>query len=510
MVPPPAARGNDPLPHSEAIAHGDAIAHAVPAIAEALRELLQHDVGRWSEHGFLCIKQRTVRSVFTGHLGATAVHVKVYRPDSFADRARDLLRGRPGSREAWNLAALAALGLPTVTPLAHGLAVDQGRKRSFVVTATVAGAPFAWPATDANAAAAGALLRQLHDRGVAPGDLHPGNLLVADDGRLLLLDVANVQNGGTVDRRARARALSFFCQELDGGANDPRATALLRAYEQSGLALPERFATELDRAHRLHRSAMLPKFGKRAFRACRQTAVDERRRGSAQWHWHLVDDDDARRAACSAFAAAPSKPSKEGRRGAVWLLPELAVKQRSASAARDLWRASYWLQFADVPTPAPVALRLHRGRGLVFVRRLPGLNLAEALRTGALPGNDRPRVARQLGTAVGRLHAHGLRNRDLKLENLLLDATTGDVAMVDLDGVRRRDPSERRGAGRDLGRLQAACQAAGAADHRLLRAFWRGYLDAYRRLRQQHELRRLLRVANERAGQWASAHALPS
>lgn len=526
MVPHGPTPGNDPLPHSVALTSGRATAAAAPEVAAALRELLARDVADWSALGFVQEKQRTVRAVFSGELAGIRVHVKVFRAHTFADRVRDLVRRDRGAAEAAHLRRARELGLPAVDVLAHGFASEGEALRSFVVTRTVAGATFTFATPAAVHERAGALLRTLHDRGVLPGDLHPGNLVVDERGEPRLLDLTNVRHGGDVDLVARARALAFFCHELDGGARDPAARALMRGYLAAG-ELPEGFARELVLATRRWRADALPAFGRRALRPCRHTEVAPRRRGEPRWVWHLegdaIDGPNARtnseaerdqnpaangaRAACEAFAAAPPQPAKSGRRGAVWLLEELVAKDREAGAARKLWRAHYWLLFARVPAPAPVALRLFAGRGHVFARRLRGATLHDELARGALRSADLTAAARAIGDAVGRLHAHGLGNRDLKLENLVRDPDRGTVSMVDLDGVRRRAAIDTRGRGADLGRLLAAFRAAGApGGPAIVRTFVRGYLRAHRTLQQSVPLRRVQRAAERRAGEWASAH----
>ncbi|MFN6196842.1 MAG: lipopolysaccharide kinase InaA family protein, partial [Planctomycetota bacterium] len=142
------------------------------------------------------------------------------------------------------------------------------------------------------------------------------------------------------------------------------------------------------------------------------------------------------------------------------------------------------------------------------VRRVGAGSLADEL--AAAPPSPAAAVAdaARLGRSVGRLHAHGLGNRDLKFSNLVRDPASGALAMVDLDGVRRRAATETRGRGADLGRLLAAFDAAGRpGGAATVRAFLRGYTRAHRALLQDTPLRRLLRLAEARAGEWRSAHA---
>lgn len=506
MVPHRPTQGNDPLLHSATLACGRATAQADVAVAADLAELLALAIPDWPARGFVRTKERTVRSVFAGVLDAVPVHVKVFRPDTLADHVRDLLRPSRGRREADNLRRALALGLPVVPPLAHGHAWDGERLCSFVVTRTVDGSPFDFRLAPEVLARGGVLLRRLHDLGVRLGDLHPGNLLVDADGNLHLLDLTTMSHGGDLDLVQRSAALAFFCQDLDAGALDPRAKSLLAGYLAAG-TMPITFTGELMLATRRWRAAALPAFGRRASRNCKHTQVSARQRGQPRWHWHLPGDSPARRALCEQFAVSPPTPSKTGRRGSVWLLADIAVKEREAAKARKLWRASYWLLFARVPIAPPIALRLHGGRGQVFAARLTGPPLAAELAHGHLATDAIRAAAGKLGHAIGRLHAHGLGNRDLKLDNLVRDPVTGDVAMVDLDGVRRRGADETRGRGADIGRLLAAFRAAGAPGGTgTLRAFLRAYIRAHRQLLQTPPLRRVLRAAEQRAGEWASAH----
>jgi len=507
MVPQRATPGNDPLPHSRAVLQNGATASALPAIAEALTALLAHDVAHWPAHGFVVVKQRTVRSVLRGSLAGVPVFVKVYRPDTLADRLRDLVRAPRGAAECRALVQLRSLGLPAVEPIAHGLANAGASRCSFLVTRALDAAPFAFAtAGPAGAERTGALLRTVHDLRLAIGDLHAGNLLLDATGAPTLLDPAKVRRTDALTLAERAEGLAFFCQELDGGALDPAARPLLRGYLAAG-DLPAAFRAELTLAtHRLRADA-LPAFGRRATRSCKHTEVPKRHRATPRWHWHLPGLDASTRARCEAFAAAPTAPTKTGRRGSVWLQDQLVVKERDAGKAQKVWRAAYWLLFARVPQAAPIALRLHAGKGFVFSQRLPTACLADELRAQRLDPPAIAAAAHSLGAAVGRLHAHGLGNRDLKFENLVRDPTTGEVHVVDLDGVRRRAANDSRGRGADLGRLLAAFRAAGAPGGAgTLRAFLRAYLRAWHALLQEPPLRRLLRRAEQRAGEWASAH----
>ena len=509
MVPHRTTPGNDAPAQSLAVPGRRARATAVAEVAADLGRLLAHDVAAWDDHGLERFKERTVRSVFRGRLGDTPVHVKVFRADTLADRARDAVRKGRGEREAEHLVALRALGLPVAEALASGVAEDAGELRSFVVTRTVPGAaPFTFAAPAAMQRTVGALLRTVHELGIDLADLHSDNLVLDADGRPFLLDLTSMRHGGPPSLRQRAAALALFCQDLDGGALDPAARELLAGYRTAGPDLPAALDGELELATHRVRARGLVSFGRRAARACRHTQVEPRRRGQPRWFVHLpagLPEEIVPRA--NRLVEAPGTPLRRGRRGGVWLDAGFAVKERTAAAARRLWRAAYWLVFAGVPTATPAALRLDRGRGLVFCQRLARPSLAHELAAGALDAPAVAAAARSLGTAVGRLHAHGLRNRDLKFDNLVRHPTDATICMVDLDGVRRAAATDTRGRGADLGRLLAAFRGAGAPGGDVtVRTFLRGYVRAQRRLLRHPPLRRILRHAGKRAEEWSSAH----
>jgi len=514
MVPHRPTSSNDSLPQNPgavpvAIVHGRARATAAAAIASSLRDLLATDVATWDTRGLVRIKERTVRSVFTGTLDGVPVHVKVFRADTLADRARDAVREPRGEREVRNLQLARDRGLPVVEPLAAGIAEDDGDRRSFVVTRTVADAvPFSFAHDAAVLRRVGTLLRSIHDGGTQPGDLHAANLLIDPRGEPWLVDLTSVRFGDVPSLARRAAALAFLCQDLDGGALDSTARPLLAAYRAAGRELPAAFDRELRLATHRWRAHALVAFGRRALRSCRHTFAQDRRRATPRWYVHLpAGPAESVLAACSPLLEAPGEPLRRGRRGAVWLHTTHAVKERDAGAARSLWRSAYWLTFARVPIAPPVALCLDRGRGFVFAERLAAPSLAAELAAGSLDPNAVAAAARSLGDSLGRLHAHGLRNRDLKFDNLVRDRS-GAVCIVDLDGVRRASTTDTRGQGADLGRLLAAFRGASAPGGEVtVRTFLRSYLRAHRRLLQAPPLRRLLRRAGQRAGEWRSAHA---
>ena len=95
----------------------------------------------------------------------------------------------------------------------------------------------------------------------------------------------------------------------------------------------------------------------------------------------------------------------------------------------------------------------------------------------------------------------------MKFENLIRNPETGEVNMVDLDGIRRKTPFDSRGQAADLGRLLAAFRAAGEPGGlRSIARFERAYNAARKCLLIGPINRRVRRLAEARASAWASAH----
>ena len=74
------------------------------------------------------------------------MHIKVFRADTIAAKAKKALRLGKGEREAKHLQEAGAAGLPTIEPLAFGTAIEGDQHNSFLVTRSVASDDFCFPA----------------------------------------------------------------------------------------------------------------------------------------------------------------------------------------------------------------------------------------------------------------------------------------------------------------------------------------------------------------------------
>ncbi len=448
------------------------------------------------------------RTLLRGALlaGASTIEIDVHLGRPGFDG--DVSRHRRARAEMDRLVAAADRGLPVVAPLAAGEVRTTAGPRGFSITASTRELVTPDPATlDAAAARElGRLLRQAHDAGLHAA-LAPHHTRLDRSGRALLVGLAGGRFAEPPDDDERADALALFCGHFDGLTEGGQGSALLAGYAAS-LTLADRSFRRARRA----RQRLLQSAGRGALR---EGAVVEHvtTDGGEQW-WirrgldvGLRTEIESLRPSADGGAPQHAEVVRDGRRGGVWRSERVVVKERDAAHGRRLFVAAHWLAAAGVPGAEPLALRIRRGRSTVAFERLPGDDLAARCADPERAPDTREAcaLAVRLGRAVGRLHAFGLRNRDLKLDNLMV-RPDGEVAMVDLDGVVKKRILDCRGEGRDLGRLRAAWARLDRPDEqRVVRAFWRGYHRA-RSCLAHKTAARLRRRIEERAREWEAAH----
>ncbi|MHB1155238.1 MAG: hypothetical protein ACYC26_00205 [Phycisphaerales bacterium] len=115
---------------------------------------------------------------------------------------------------------------------------------------------------------------------------------------------------------------------------------------------------------------------------------------------------------------------------------------RCSSAWRQ-WRGAERLRNIGVRINEPVAL-VHEGRGkqALVLPYVDAVNLHEWLSAKPRAANVRLRVARAIGSQMGRITKAGWINRDHKPTNLMIDAACEQrgeqPVLIDLAGIRRR------------------------------------------------------------------------
>ncbi|MDE2506568.1 MAG: phosphotransferase [Planctomycetota bacterium] len=242
----------------------------------------------WRREGRLnVVKTGPHRVVYRVDLPRGSVYVKHFLVPGLRSKLRQWLRRGKGRNEGRRAAELAAIGVPTITPIALG----EQRKRSlllenFLITHAIEGmVPLevfvesrlpSWP-VDRRAAvrqklarALGALTARLHDAGFLHSDFHPGNLLVLIDAdeqpRFAIIDLdalRSCRNVGWNAARDNLALLNHYFWTRSLRADRHR---FLRAYfdaRREPPRDPRRFARDVESATRAWAERLWRRWGRR-------------------------------------------------------------------------------------------------------------------------------------------------------------------------------------------------------------------------------------------------------
>ncbi len=219
-------------------------------------------------------------------------------------------------------------------------------------------------------------------------------------------------------------------------------------------------------------------------------------RGGEDWFWANLDRpiklDHASvilRAETSLSPSARRMALKRFRPRGLW---KSILQSFRPSRARRNWRLARALAARRIPTARPLAVweprdvwwRRESYLASEWIEGSENMHLY-AWRLAKSPIRHRLRraaaCAESLGRLIGRMHASGISNRDLKGANLLI-VDTGDrvsTYLVDLDGVRIRRRVSRARQVSDLARLAAGLQAHRWITASVCRRFLRAYLGQF-------------------------------
>jgi hypothetical protein len=422
-----------------------------PSLAAALEPTLEVLARGERPPGAVPVKRTRAREVFRLELAnGEAVYGKMDRieRDGFAG-----LRWRrpPARREYANLMALRTAGFPAVEPLALAECHGPRGRELWLFTRAVEGAhPLGKRLREGGTgiaaerlAEAAALARRLHEARFWHRDLHPGNLLVRDDGlhlvdlqklralpfplplRLRARDLVGLVGDGRPERRALPHEIAdAYCGALpDGPDPKPFGVILDRAVARA----------ERERLRSRGRRCVTPSTG---FRCERRETERVYHRSDVPFQAALAavaeaeTSDDVRLDEFVGGPPAGAAPDPFGRgQGA----PEEAAPARAPARMRRFggglgvrtplrlahpglraWRLAHALLLRGVDTPAPLALVEARRLGFVShswlltrcVEDAPPLEVALA---GA------PDRAHRAGEALAGWHARGVEAAPLRL-----------------------------------------------------------------------------------------------
>ncbi len=456
-----------------------------------LAEWLATGRARVVKHG----PHRTVYRVVLPEVDCYVKHCRV--PDGRA-WLRECVRPAKARGEYERCRAVAARGVPTVTPLAVGEAAGLQPGDSFLVTQSLDAEPLGTfiertlPTLGARlrqrlAVALGRFLAQLHAAGVTHDDLHANNLLLElgdeDEPRLYLIDLHAVRLGAPLGWRARRDNLVILNRWF-----------VMRVGRSDRLRFWRAYLFSRDLEERTWRSNL--RFWAARDRRCLRGNRYYRPVASAVAAGHAVADLD--RATLNALLADPDEPFR--RPGAVLLKDSrsstvaefdlavngavrrviykrfrltsrgepLAALFRRTPALRS-WVHGHGLRERCLPTPRPL-LVLHRRRhglareGYLLTEKVPDAEELARHVAGlaALPIGERRRRLRglieQLARLVRELHRRRLAHRDLKAANVLVQGTASGPALwlIDLVGMTRHRALPRPRRVQNLARLHAS------------------------------------------------------
>jgi tRNA A-37 threonylcarbamoyl transferase component Bud32 len=448
--------------------------------------------------------------------GLGAVVLKVHRPKGAADVLRAALR-RSRARAEWDAARwLRGAGIPTPEPFL----LAERRRGPFLDAAATAArflpqretfvpALLAQPPDKARALVerAARLVRAMHDRGVAHGDLHSGNVLVGhgpgDRCDLHVIDLHAARVGRFVGRRTRESNLAQWLHSLREAAGPGARLRTLRAYLGPGssravlrgaLARVERAVARRERVRRRSRSRRCTEEGTQ-FTSDVGAGTGWRRRDLpvAELDRLLAAHDRVLAEPGRALATRSSSVAKAGRKSRVTRHGRAVVKEGVSvgllGRVRDLlrprrfaagYRNAHGLLVRGVATAAPLAFVRRGGRSFTLYEDLSALprldhRVRAALRTGEWPRRRRLEVLDASADAAARLHRRGVWHGDWKGCNWLVEEHAGRVAfrLIDTDRVRFLPRVSRSRRLRNVAQLAASIPVVVTRTDRL--RWWRRY-----------------------------------
>ena len=342
-------------------------------------------------------------------------------------------------------------------------------------------------------------IERAHDAGVFDADLHAGNVWLTPERAVFLADLHRARHVPACLRRFAARSdLVRFLRFFLAYARPIVLRDILKSSVASNAALIER---ALGSRRRLLR-------GKdRRANGSHRSFVRERRKNETwfrstelgpdllQWMKEIArgtrshDPEQVFKESAHRHTSLVSAPGEQ----------VIVKKFQSARGGRNrvrAWRAfqaSLAFRHSTLRAPFAFACATFERTSFVFLEYIPGITLSEAIHAQCLPPSAQWRLARQLAAVVARMHLDGLRVRDLRGENFLLEGLEAGVisaktlrslerrrwqpAFCDLDAIPRRSRLTRARWARDIARLWATFPAAGLLDERVPSLFFKVYAD---------------------------------
>jgi tRNA A-37 threonylcarbamoyl transferase component Bud32 len=395
------------------------------------------------------IKTSPVKSVTRHRVGQSIYFIKRYHHEAIPFRSFKFLFKSSQARQEWELAqALAQRDIPTVRHLALGERKSwRGVHESVLLTEGFDGLPLE-ETPDANPKSIVEFIGRMHEAGVLQQDLHPGNLLVHRASKeIRLVDLHGIIIRDQLSEEER----QWNMARLAVSFHLPVEKTVLELSETMG----RRFKYERSRRCLRHNREFSPWRSGLWKGWIREPNFTEAAR-------EILNEPDA------FLASNGPRILKAGRSSTVGAAHGLVLKRynfrKAGNLLKDLFRQSkgrrayrraYHLELVGVPTARIVATADRRCCGLlmrscVLMEEIPGAKeLGAYLQQTGMVATE---VVRRAADLIGALHRAGLRHRDLKESNIVLDET-GKLYLLDLDGLEFVDVISESQAAFDLERF---------------------------------------------------------
>jgi len=406
------------------------------------------------------------RCVFRARLGTPdgpRIVVKEYTPR----KLRHWFRGY-AETEAEHAIAVRARGIPVVEPLGYARLADgrqilvlreeEGARdlQSLYLSGELRGG-----ARHQLARKTGELWARLQNAGIRHTDPHAGNILVLPDDELMLADAWDLHPGDYLRPQERAKALADFALFFLTHGNMVDLLLFWGAYGRTSELMPDDLEDLRQRVLDLIPNAFRRLSGMRARkvrRAGRNVQID-------RWSGYVVRElpdglleEIAKTAACLTFGPnvlkkSPTAWTLTAERDGKKFVVKVYLPKKASRALRDLiqgTRADRAVNAAEaffhrgLQTPPIYAVLRDReviGRSVLVMEYVSDAAPLDDLVPDMTVARTRA-VARDLGRTLRRMHDWGLRHRDLKRDNVLLERSvvsdgTAGLIFLDMDGVRQ-------------------------------------------------------------------------
>ena len=501
------------------------------------------------------VKRGGHRLVWRIRLDQLDVHVKRNQISGIRGKARRILRGHKAFLEARRLLELARADVPTLDLM--GVAVEPGFfGASWIITRTASETqPLDKFLTDRSRHLQGlekkglaqdlaGLLATMHKRGFHHTDLHPGNILYSK-GRnpaMLLVDVhdlkqispswpANLSNLVILNRWFHSRATRhdrwrFLRAYLD----QFRGAGLTCPWSARTMARLIESKTRHSR-HRLWRSRDYRCFQvNKDFMKVEINCSGAPGKGFAVNRPELLHPDTVfpapfltsgqttikNNTASPRSASSPTilkksksstvfqwKPDGTEEKAYGWIVKDIPARSFFHRATghhpcKRSWMLGHALRGRFLPTPMPLAwIRFPDGSERLIQSAVPNATLLDAWWKSIQTPNRRRALADKLGSVIHRMHAMGVRHRDLKAANLLVDAQDGPW-LIDLVGVRLKRQIKPADQEADLARLARSALAVGGVSPSEMLRFLKSYQGGRLHPEWKFMCRKILRLATQK------------